>query len=507
MKIQTKRMIFPFFLSLVSASIGILGSQVLYHEGNPVEAFESVLSGETQEVANASPGVLTNASNIFVALSKKVVPSVVNISTFSNMKIIPRMRGGSQDPFRQFFEDFFGRMPNQPYSGGKRAQSLGTGFIIDDSGLILTNHHVVSGADDIEILFTEDSNEKPAKGEVIGMDPELDLALIQVKTERKLKALPLGDSQKLQVGEYVMAVGNPFGRGHTVTHGIISATGREIEGLAISKYLQTDAPINPGNSGGPLVNLQGELIGINNAIDARGQGIGFAIPVNSVKAVLDQLKTKGKVARGYIGVSIGELSPELAAQLQIDEDEKGPLVSGVEPGEAADEAGVMPYDVVVEFNGVRVRKSTDLIKEVTRVPVGKKVSMEVIREGEKKSLQIKVGERPSAQTMASRSPRKADRVLTGMSIETARPELNERYGHPVKARGVIVTYLKYGGPAARSGLQVGDLIVEVNRKPVKSEADFNEKVSKKETYLLRVRSQSSEDRSVYQIIPLNLKDE
>ena len=298
--------------------------------------------------------------NIFVNLAKKVVPSVVNISTLSTPK--GGFRPGSPDEmFRRFFEDFLrnhGGIPDQGEEGeapkgggGPKAMSLGSGFIIDESGLILTNNHVVAEADEIKIQFTEETDEKPTDGEVVGRDPELDLALIRVKTKRKLIALSFGDSDALQVGEYVSAVGNPFGQGHSVTHGIISAKDRKAPDFQLANYLQTDAPINPGNSGGPLVNLKGEVIGINNAIDQRAQGIGFAIPSNSVLKVLPQLKSKGVVTRGYIGILVNELSPEIAAKLSIDKNTIAPFVTHVYPGEPADRAGIKPYDVILELNG------------------------------------------------------------------------------------------------------------------------------------------------------------
>ena len=208
-----------------------------------------------------------------------------------------------------------------------KAMSLGTGFIIDSSGLILTNNHVVADADEIKISFTESLDEKPTDGEVVGRDTELDVALIRVKSKREMVAVSFGDSDALEVGEYVIAVGNPFGQGHSVTHGIISAKGRLAPDFPLANYLQTDAPINPGNSGGPLVNLKGEVIGINNAIDQRAQGIGFAIPINLVKKVLPQLRTKGTVSRGYIGVLVNEMTPEIAPKLGVPKDQQSRRLS------------------------------------------------------------------------------------------------------------------------------------------------------------------------------------
>ena len=294
-------------------------------------------------------------ANIFVKLSKKIVPSVVNISTTMTIKNSGSAQSSPEDILRKFFGDILRGNPSYrgPRGGDEdddddsqplpqlppgtppknlpKAQSLGTGFIIDSSGLILTNNHVVADADEIKISFTESLDEKPTDGEVVGRDTELDVALIRVKSSREMTAVSFGDSDALEVGEYVIAVGNPFGQGHSVTHGIISAKGRLAPDFPLANYLQTDAPINPGNSGGPLVNLKGEVIGINNAIDQRAVGIGFAIPISLVKKVLPQLRAKGTVSRGYIGVLVNEMVPELAAQLKLPKDSQAPAAAAGHP--------------------------------------------------------------------------------------------------------------------------------------------------------------------------------
>jgi serine protease Do len=272
---------------------------------------------------------------------------------------------------------------------------LGTGFVIDGSGLILTNNHVVANADEIKISFTEDPTEKPTDAKVVGRDPDLDVALIRVNTSRKLSPLKLGDSDALEVGEWVAAVGNPFGQGHSLTHGVISAKGRASPDFPLASYMQTDAPINPGNSGGPLVNTNGEVVGINSAIDARAQGIGFAIPINLVKKVLPQLETKGKVARGYLGVSIGSLTPDLAEQVGVAKDTQAAVVSHVYPGSPAARAGIEPYDVILEAGGKPVRSAGDLTTQVAGLEVGSSLPVKISREGHVKSLNIKLGERPT----------------------------------------------------------------------------------------------------------------
>jgi serine protease Do len=321
----------------------------------------------------------------------------------------PRFPGqGSpgDDQFRRFFEEFFGGrlgenipVPGQPRMIPKKFEktvplALGTGFVIDASeGLILTNHHVIQNAEEVKIqLVEEDQDLIPA--EIIGKDPELDVALLKVKTKMKLNSISLGDSDAIDVGEYVVAIGNPLGYGHSVSHGILSAKGRRNPEFKLGKYLQTDASINPGNSGGPLLNVKGEVIGINNAIDARAQGIGFAIPINMVKAILPQLKTKGSVSRGYLGVSAGDLNPETIEQLKLKPNTKGVLIVDLPKGQPADRAGLKPFDVITEVNGMKVMNAQDLTAQVTSIPVGQIAKISYLRNGKEKTIEVKVAERP-----------------------------------------------------------------------------------------------------------------
>ncbi len=475
--------------------------------------------------------------NIFVKLAKSVVPSVVNIST--TKKVRPesgRRAGRPEDLFKRFFDDFLnqrgGRPGTQPdderdqYDEGdesgvapnerkglSQAYSLGTGFLIEE-GLILTNNHVIDGADEIKIHFTESEDEQATDGELVGRDTELDLALIRVKSVKKIAPLPLGDSESLQVGEYVIAVGNPFGQGHSVTHGIISAKERKAPDFVLANYLQTDAPINPGNSGGPLVNLRGEVIGISNAIDQRAQGIGFAIPINLVKTVLPQLKSKGTVTRGYIGVLVNEMSPELALKLDLPENTKNPLVAKVYPGEPAQKAGVKEYDVVLEFNGKPIHSAGDLINAVTQVPVGQRGEMRVLRGKKKLTLNIEVMARPSRDEIAENRhgggkkvpPKKKEKVPTGMDLETLTPAMARELGVPESTQGVLVSDLEYDAPADRSGVQRGDIIVEVDRKKIATIDDFFALVNAKKSYLLRVLRSDGSGREAYAVVVLDLKE-
>jgi len=481
--------------------------------------------------ASAEPQAAPAESSGFVKLAKRVVPSVVNISTLSTVKS-PLYRGGQDDLFRKFFEDFLrqhgrGGAPDGGEDGGQmvpppngrggppRALALGTGFVIDASGLIMTNNHVVAEADEIKIYFTEEPDEKPTDGEVVGRDPELDLALIKVNTKRSLIPIALGDSDAVEVGEYVLAVGNPFGQGHSVTHGIISAKGRRAPDFQLASYIQTDAPINPGNSGGPLVNMKGEVIGINNAIEQRAQGIGFAIPINLVKTVLPQLKTKGSVSRGYIGVLVDELTPEVAANMRFSKDRPAPFVTHVIPGEPAERAGMRIYDVILEFNGKKILSGSDLVREVTSVQAKSAVPVKVWRSGKDIALNLEVGQRPGAESPLKKPvkpssgtlEKKKPRIDIGAEFIDLTPELAKEIGATDKLQGVLVESIAYGSPADKAGLLRGDVILEVDRKPVRRVDELFGHVIARKSYMLRVRRPDPEGqgKDLFSVVILDLK--
>ena len=387
-----------------------------------------VQSGVAQ-AATAAPVVVTDASttslqNLYVNISDKMMPSVVNIFTTKKVRAMPRrMFPGGQGIPEDFWNNFFGGMmvPQGPQGRGgpdeddgpeaqafrpsagqpaSQPYALGTGFVVEaesKGGLILTNNHVIAGADEVKVKFTENDDENEVPAQVIGRDPELDVALLRVKTERKLTPLVLGDSDRLKVGEWVAAAGNPFGHGHSITHGIVSAKERALPG-GFGKYLQVDAPINPGNSGGPLVNLNAEVVGINNAIDARGPGIGFAIPINSVKAVLEQLKSGHQVERGYLGVNIMPIKPELARALRADVAAGTPVVAEVMPGTPAAKAGIEPYDVITQIDGHKVKSAEELMQAIMQIPVGNRVKAEIWRSGKQITLDIPVSKRPDPRS-------------------------------------------------------------------------------------------------------------
>jgi len=404
----------------------------------------------------------------FAELAQKVNPAVVNISTETIVKV-------PGNPFRQFygpgqnpFGHFFGETPDREM----KQQSLGSGFIIDKEGHIITNNHVVAGAEEITVKLADG---REFKAKVIGRDPKTDLALIKISSLFKnLPALPLGDSDKMQVGDWVLAIGNPFGLGHTVTQGIISATGRIIGSGPYDNFLQTDAPINPGNSGGPLVNMEGEVIGINSAIIASGQGIGFSIPSNMAKQIVAQLKEKGKVVRGWIGISIQSITPDIARAMGLKK-EQGALVAEVVPGGPAEEAGLKRGDVITSFDGREIKKVSDLPFTVAETPVGKKVPVQIIRDGKEMNVDIKIAEMPQGREAGPAGPQEN----LGLTVSNITPQVRHEFGIQDKA-GVIVSEVLPGSLADDAGIQPGDIIKEVNRKPINNVKDYNAEMKKAE---------------------------
>ncbi len=404
----------------------------------------------------------------FSPLVKIANPSVVNIST---VKIIKEEREGSMpfgpnDPMKDFFERYFGGQIPKKY----KQKSLGTGFIIDKKGFILTNNHVVEQTDEIRVR-TADDKEFAAK--IVGRDLMTDLALIRIKSDTPFIPLLLGDSNRLEVGDWVVAIGNPFGLGNTVTAGIVSAKYRQIGAGAYDNFIQTDTPINPGNSGGPLLNTAGEVIGINTAIFSESGGsvgIGFAIPINMVKDLLPQLK-KGKVIRGWIGVIIQKVTPELKDKLNLP-DEKGALVSDVVSRGPADESGIKRGDVIVSFDGKPIRESRELPYIVASTSVGKTVPVDIIRNREKMRAEVRVGELKIEEEYQQGS--KAEPSF-GMILQEITPEIAQQYDLS-ETSGLIIVNVENNSPAAEADLRSGDIILEVDRTPVKSIAAFNRKI-------------------------------
>ena len=411
----------------------------------------------------------------FSELVKKASPSVVYIST---EKIIEQRRQfrspfGQNDPFGDFFDRFFGdRYPGNRFP--QKATALGTGFIIDKEGYIFTNNHVIERADTITVTL-EDKREFTAR--IIGKDPKTDIALIKIDDAGDLTSLNLGNSDDLEVGDWVVAIGNPFGLFHTVTAGIVSAKYRDLGG-PYDNFIQTDASINQGNSGGPLMNTNGEVIGINSAIFSQtggNIGIGFAIPINMAKDLLPQLK-KGKIERGWLGVGIQEINPALKEKLDL-KDEKGALVSHVEEGGPADKAGIKRDDVIISFDGKEIKEYKDLPYIVSSTPVGKKVKVEVLRNGKKKTFTVKIEELvgdEESQTMMGGGGDIAGPDL-GRVVHELTPEIAQRYGIS-DTKGLIVLQVQYNSPAAEAGLREGDIILEIDREPVENVRQFNSKI-------------------------------
>src|SRR3990167_3964815 len=395
-------------VSIIIISAIVFSTKVIKVEDRSSEAAEKLWSEKAPIEPGLHTATLQTVQQEFIQLASTLNPAVVNISTETEIKIPRRMQrppkgapnGGPtpQNPneefFWKFFEDFFGGP--YPFPPDQKQQSLGSGFVIHEDGYIITNNHVIEKADQIWVTFTEEENGKKYKAKTIGIDPKTDIALIKIDADRKLPVAPIGDSSSVQVGSLVLAIGNPFGHGHTVTMGIISATGRQLPSAIFSPYtdyFQTDASINPGNSGGPLINIKGEVIGIATAIDVRAQGIGFAIPVNIAKELIPHLKEKGKVIRGWLGVGIDKLTPEMQEKLNFPKNVKGVIVTEVFEGDPAAKAGVKPYDVIYEFDGKPITSQRDLISAVGGSSVGSSATLKVYRDGKSKSIKVKLSER------------------------------------------------------------------------------------------------------------------
>jgi serine protease Do len=407
--------------------------------------------------------------NTFADLAERVSPGVVNISTKKTV-----VAHSLEDFFPFPFQDPFGGQGGMPPSERKQqVPSLGTGFVISQDGYIVTNNHVIEDVDSITVRFV-DGNELPA--EVVGRDPKTDIALIRVKTDKPLYALPLGDSESVRPGEWVVAIGNPFGLEHTVTAGIVSAKHRNIEQGLYDDYIQTDAAINPGNSGGPLLDLSGAVIGINTAINPRANTIGFAVPINMAKDILPSLRADGHVTRGWLGVVIQKITPEIAEEFDLKE-AKGALVSKVVPGGPAADAGIEQRDVIRQFDGQPIDDFDDLPRLVARTPVDKKVEIVVIRDGKEKELKTKVGalEEPEiAKAAATASP--GGSTAFGLRVQDLTPELAEQLGLEDAASGVVVSAVEPGGPAGEAGLRRGDVIVEVDRHEVQNSSALEKRL-------------------------------
>ena len=415
----------------------------------------------------------------FAILARRAAPGVVNVHT---SKTVVQRFPEFDVPFGDLFGDLFGgpfdapRKPRSPRAPRKfTVPSLGTGFVISTDGLIVTNHHVVADVEKLEIVFSDGTR---CDADVVGTDPKTDIALIRAEAERTYQPLPLGDSDAMLPGDWVIAVGNPYGLDHTVTAGIVSALGRDIGQGPYDDFIQTDAAINPGNSGGPLMNLDGEVIGINSAINPQANTIGFAVPINLAKDILPQLEASGRVVRGWLGVAIQRVTPELAEALDLEE-ALGALISEVTPGGPADDAGIERGDVIIRFGSREVEHLRDLPRAVAATKPGTRVEVEVVRNGKHRTKKITIAELPEEESERAVAPEGDDRGSTafGFDIADVSPGLRSRLGLD-EDEGAEITHVDPGGSAEKSGFRRGDVIVEVGRVRVSGGLDAEEKLRK-----------------------------
>ena len=442
-----------------------------------------VLLGYTANKATAlkDPAPVTaERPATFSGLAETARPSVVNIRTVKTVQGGGRVfrhffRGpqGQPDPFRDFFGPFSQGQPQQDF----KQRSLGSGFIIDRKGHIVTNNHVIDGADQITVKL---SNNKEYDAKLVGRDPKTDLALIKIKKSSDFRPLPLGNSDKLKVGSWVVAIGSPFGLEQTVTAGIVSAKGRIIGSGPFDDFIQTDASINPGNSGGPLINMNGEVVGINTAIVASGQGIGFAIPMNMAKGIINQLKSNGKVERGWLGVGIQDLTDELAEYYGL-EGKKGVLVTQVYPGDPADKAGIRTKDIITSVDGKPVDSAKDLLRIIANAKAGRKTAITLLRDGESNTVSVTLSKRSDSQRLAQSEPDASESL--GLSIVELTPDNANRYGFEKSEKGLLVVDVKPGSRADRAGIQKGDLIKETNRVPIDALKEFQKEMERNDDTL------------------------
>ena len=430
--------------------------------------------GEAQETDGKR--LVEQIQGVFMDLADRVKPAVVNIAPVSSSA----------------------RSGENPRERNPNNSGTGSGVIVDKRGLIVTNNHVVGDAKEVEVRL---STRLKFVGQVIGRDPDTDLAIVQIKPDHDLPTVPFGDSSKVRVGQWVLAVGNPFALDRTVTLGVVS--GLERDAVRLSRYeafIQTDASINPGNSGGPLFNINGEVIGINTAIINFAQGIGFAIPSNMVLQVVDQLRARGKVVRGWLGVGIQEVTPDLASKFGIKESE-GVLVNDVFENEPASRAGLRPGDIIAKVNGRSIETPSGLSRAVAGLPPGTKIDLDIVRNGEHRLLTVDLGERKEEAVMASLPPSPAPlpELKLGLNVQDLTPELSEKFKIKEK-KGVLISKVESGSAAQEQGLREGDLIKEVNRQSVSSAEEFKtalSQIKKGDSVLLRVMR---ENRAFYSVL-------
>ena len=442
-------------------------------------------AGDFPEAASVSAPASPAMPGSFAELAEKFSPTVVNV------KVTKVEKAGFQRPHLpegdpgNFFDRFFEGMPSRPEN--RKTMGAGSGVIISETGTVLTNNHVVEDAAEVTVTLAD---KKEYKAQVVGRDPKTDLAVLKIEADGPFPAAVMGSSEQLKVGDWVVAIGNPFGLNHTVTSGIVSAKGRVIGAGPYDDFIQTDASINPGNSGGPLFNVKGEVVGINTAIIPQGQGIGFAIPVDMAKPLIPQLVAHGEVTRGYLGVSIQTLTPELAEALGV-ENTEGALVADVTADSPAGEGGIQRGDIITAFDGQTIKESHDLPAVVAATPVDKEVAVTVLRDGKERRISVTVGKLSSETAELDRSAEPA-KGKWGLQLHDLSPEIARQFGLEAD-RGVVVVGIASDSPAQSAGMRKGDVIVEVNRKSVNSVAELKETIRNsedKDRLLLLVQRQN-----------------
>ena len=415
----------------------------------------------------------------FSKLAEMAGPAVVNIRTVKTIKgggpvfrQFQRGPRGRENPMDDFFERFFGENVPREF----KQPSLGSGFIIDKKGYVVTNNHVIEDADQIKVKVADDME---FDAEVVGRDPNTDLALLKIESEKDLPVLTMGNSDELKIGQWVVAIGSPFGLERTVTAGIVSAKGRVIGSGPYDDFIQTDASINPGNSGGPLLNMKGEVVGINTAIIASGSGIGFAIPVNLAEGIIAQLKSAGEVTRGWLGVAIQDLTTEMAEYYGL-KDRKGVLVADVFEGDPADKAGIQAKDIILAVNGKKIETSRQLTAMIAGLKVGETAKVEVFRNGKSKTFAVKLAKRSDEKLTARTLPPKSEEEELGIRVTNLTSEMAQRFNLG-EAAGVVVVGVESDSKGSEAGVRVGDIIKEINHQVIESVKDYTASVQKIKT--------------------------
>jgi serine protease Do len=454
--------------ALTAVAISFLFAGLLL--ASPLQLTKPATAGDRLPVAQETVPMPGSPAS-FADLVQKQGSTVVNIKVTKIEKAgLSQEFSSPEGPYGDLFRHFFRGMPQPPETF--RMQGAGSGVIISRDGYIVTNYHVVEGAKDITVTLAD---RQEYKARVVGRDPKTDLAVLKIDPKETLNAAILGNSEQLKVGDWVLAIGNPFGLSNTVTAGIVSAKGRIIGAGPYDDFIQTDAPINPGNSGGPLFNMKGEVVGINTAIVPNGHGIGFAIPANVAKPLIPQLISKGEVTRGYIGVSIQAITPELAKAMNLKE-AKGALVSDVVPGSPADKGGIKQGDVIIAFNQKNIDGPRDLSSWVAQTPVGQEAKVAVLREGSEKQLTLKIEKFGSEEAKVEKSA-SSDQGKWGLGLEDLNPQMKGLF-RPKSSQGVLVANVQPGSPADLAGVRPGDILLSVNRQPVNSTKQAVEVISK-----------------------------